>query len=221
MARILFGSIVRNGEKYLPRYFDQLNSLKDKHKIGLAITEGDSTDNTYEYLQSRMIDNVFHLYKFDHKGKLYGSVNVAERWYNIAKTWNYMLDQIQEHLNQYDLFCYMEADLIWDSKTIEQLIWDCDYFDAVAPMSILGDVFYDTWGHRALGHNFTNMYPYHPDFDKYKVYMPLQSAGSCIMMQSKVAKVCRLNPMDAMIGHDIIKHGFTFVLNKQLAVHHP
>ena len=222
MANILFGSIVRNGENYIQRYYDQVSAIKNHH-VAIALTEGDSTDNTYSCILNKATNSgiATNLFKFDHKGNVYGSVDVAERWQNIAKTWNYMLDNIQILLDNYDYFCYMEDDLIWDSETIEQLIWDCDYFDAVAPMSMLGGIFYDTWGHRAFGENFTNTYPYHSHFNKYQKYMPITSAGSCIMMQSKVAKVCRLNPTDAMIGHDIIKNKFTFVLNKTIAVHHP
>lgn len=221
--KILFGSIVRNGSSYIPRYFEQISTLTKDHEISIAITEGDSTDSSYQLI----VDNATYtkiptlLFKYDHAGNLYGSVNEPERWRNIANTWNFMLDRINNVLDQYDLFCYVEADLIWSKEVIEQLVEDCNYFDAVAPMSMLGGIFYDTWGHRAFGENFSNTQPYHSHFGKYPIYMPLQSAGSCIMMQSKVAKTCRLNPQDAMIGHDIIKNKFSFVLNKEVAVHHP
>lgn len=220
MTTILFGSIVRNGEQYLPRYFEQINSLRTEYNVQIAITEGDSKDNSYEKINQliRQYDISTQLYKYNHAGNLYGSVNVPERWKNIARTWNYMLDRIS--LN-YDYFCYMEADLIWNKQTIDQLIEGMQYFDAIAPMSMLGNIFYDTWGHRSNGHNFSNSYPYHPDFEKYPKYMPLTSAGSCIMMQSKVAKNCRLSEVDAMIGHDIIKNHYTFMLDKSAFVYHP
>lgn len=220
MQTILFGSIVRNGVGYLPRYFEQLNSLRTQYNIKLAITEGDSTDHTYELLKDLIAqyDIPTLLYKFNHAGNLYGSVNVPERWRNIARTWNYMLDRISL---THDFFCYMECDLKWHFHTIDKLINGMYYFNAVAPMSMLGNLFYDTWGHRAFGHNFVNNYPYHPDFEKYPQYMPITSAGSCIMMQSKVAKVCRLSEEDAMIGHDIIKKHFTFMLDKSAFVYHP
>lgn len=220
---ILFGSIVRNGQSYIPRYFEQIKAVSSEHDVGIAITEGDSKDNTYQVILNEALKTQIPtmLFKCDHFGNLFGSVNVPERWKNIANTWDYMLDQLTNVLDQYDLFCYVEADLIWDKETMVQLANDCLYFDAVAPMSMLGGIFYDTWGHRAFGENFSNTEPYHSHFDKYLVYMPLQSAGSCIMMQSKVAKVCRLNTSDAMIGHDIIKNEFSFVLNKEIAVFHP
>ena len=47
--KILFGSIVRDGASYLPRYFEQLRSLTDKHEIGLAICEGDSKITRFQY----------------------------------------------------------------------------------------------------------------------------------------------------------------------------
>lgn len=220
MTSILFGSIVRNGVNYLPRYFEQINSLRSQYNVQIAITEGDSADNSYDVLKDliRQYDIPTQLFKFNHGGNLYGSVNVSERWMNIARTWNYMLDRISL---QYDYFCYMECDLIWNKPTIDKLVDAMQYFDAVAPMSMLGNIFYDTWGHRALGQNFSNNYPYHPDFEKYQKYMPLTSAGSCIMMRSKVAKVCRLLEEDAMIGHDIIRNRFTFMLDKSAFVYHP
>ena len=40
-------------------------------------------------------------------------------------------------------------------------------------------------------------------------------------MKSQVAKECRLANHDAMIGHDIVKKGYSFVLDKQSKVIHP
>ncbi len=123
--------------------------------------------------------------------------------------------------NEYDYFYYMESNLIWNKETIDKLVEGMKEFDCVAPMSMLNQIFYDTWGHRANGLNFSNYYPYHPDFDKFDRYMPIESAGSCILMKSEVIKNCRLNLKDAMIGHDIIKNGYSFVLDKTAIVNHP
>lgn len=221
MKRILFGSIVRDGESYLPRYFEQLNSLTDDYEIGLVITEGDSTDNTFQYLTSqRPSFYPYHVFKYDHKGQKFGSVDNPTRWTNIAKTWNYMLDHIHT-FDDYDYFCYIEADLIWDKQTIDKLVEGMAYFNAVAPMSMMGTWFYDTWGHRSFGERFSNLYPYHSAFQHYLRYMPLQSAGSCIMMDIEVIKKCRLSLTDAMIGHDVVKNGYLFMLDKEAIVNHP
>lgn len=223
MKKILFGSIIRDGESYLPRYYDQLKSLTKDYEIGLAICEGDSLDDTGEMIY-RLLPSELALYSYtySHNGPKFGSVDVSERWFNIAKTWNYMLDNIVNEFEEYDYFCYMEADLIWDKATIDKLVEGMEEFDCVAPMSMLGENwFYDTWGHRSNGMNFAATYPYHPYFNDYLRYMPLDSAGSCILMKSEVAKNCRLSLKDAMIGHDIIKKGYSFVLDKIVIVNHP
>ena len=222
--KILFGSIVRDGASYLPRYFEQLRSLTDKHEIGLAICEGDSKDNTISVLIDLMEKHSFPVYpyQYSHKGPKFGSVDNPTRWTNIAKTWNYMLDNIGNEFEEYDYFCYMEADLIWNKDTIDRLVGGMEDFDCVAPMSMLGENwFYDTWGHRSNGMNFSAIYPYHPYFNDCLRYMPLDSAGSCILMKSEVAKNCRLSLKDAMIGHDIIENGYSFVLDKTAIVNHP
>lgn len=223
MKKILFGSIIRDGESYLTRYFEQLRSLTSDYEIGLAICEGDSKDNTVSLLIDLMEKHSFPVYpyQYSHNGPKFGSVDVSERWFNIAKTWNYMLDNCNK-FQEYDYFCYMEADLIWNKETIDKLVEGMEDFDCVAPMSMLGENwFYDTWGHRSNGMNFSAIYPYHPYFNNCLRYMPLESAGSCILMKSEVTQHCRLNLKDAMIGHDIIKHGYSFVLDKTAVVNHP
>ena len=221
MVSVLFISIIRDGITYLGQYYEQLNSLNSKYKITLAITEGDSTDDTYTYLKQNISrSGDVKLFKFDHKGKKYGSVNNPDRWQRIAMTWNSMLNKLEF---DYDYVIYMEADLIWDIGTIDKLIEGLQkgFGDAIAPMSMLGSIFYDTWGHRAFGENFGAIYPFHSQFTTYDRYMPLESAGSCIAMKPTVIRQCRLNPVDAMIGHDIKKFGYTFVLDKQARVLHP
>lgn len=221
MAKILFISIVRDGMQYLPRYFGQLESLTTDYKISLAITEGDSKDATYNWLCNQRPSFKVQAFKFDLNSQKYGSVDVADRWRNIATTWNWMLDQISYRFDDYDYVCYMEADLIWNKETIDKLVSGMENFDCVAPMSMLGNIFYDTWGHRSNGQNFVNQYPFHSKFLQTYKYMPIESAGSCILMKSFVPKICRLSLKDAMIGHDIVKNGFSFMLDKTAVVNHP
>lgn len=223
MKKILFGSIIRDGEGYLSRYYDQLRSLTNDYEIGLAICEGDSLDDTGEMIYRLLPSELaLYAYNYSHKGPKFGSVDNPTRWENIAKTWNYMLNNIDNALEEYDYFCYMEADLIWNKETIDKLVEGMEDFDCVAPMSMLGqEWFYDTWGHRSNGMNFGASYPYHPFFNDCLRYMPLESAGSCILMKSKVVQTCRLSLKDAMIGHDIIKQGYSFVLDKTAVVNHP
>lgn len=212
---VTIGSIVRDGSGYIGRYFKQIEDLRKHIPVNVIITEGDSTDNTWALIQNREGVTPF---KYDHKGAKYGSVNVKERWKNIARTWNHMLSQAGSIKTP---FIYLEADLLWDSKSMLSLIEGLSDFDAVAPMCFHGNIFYDTWGHRAFGRHFTNLYPYHANLTDYDRYMPIESAGSCIVMKSEVINSCRLSEVDAMIGHDIITKGYSFVVDKKTRIYHP
>lgn len=224
MVKLLFGSIIRDGESYLQRYFDQLTTLTSDYKVGLAITEGDSIDNTYAKIFELCPSEIdLYTFKYNHNGPKFGSVSNPTRWLNIAITWNYMLDNLREVVEDYDYFIYMESDLIWDKATISKLITglQSNRIDAIAPMSMLGEIFYDTWGHRAFDVKFGALYPYHYKYLDYGRYMPLTSAGSCIAMKPEVINTCRLSLVDAMIGHDIVKNNYVFMLDKESKVQHP
>lgn len=224
MVKLLFGSIIRDGESYLQRYFDQLYDLTSDYKVGLAITEGDSIDNTYAKIFELCPSEIdLYTFKYNHNGPKFGSVSNPTRWHNIAITWNYMLEGLDAVLVDYDYFIYMEADLIWYKETIDKLVdgLEKSFGEAIAPMSMMNDIFYDTWGHRAFGQNFGAFPPFHPKYNDYGRYMPLTSAGSCIAMKPGVINACRLSLVDAMIGHDIVKNNYMFMLDKESKVQHP
>ena len=54
-----------------------------------------------------------------------------------------------------------------------------------------------------------------------RALVPLTSAGSCIAMKPEVINACRLSLVDAMIGHDIVKNNYVFMLDKESKVYHP
>ncbi len=225
---VQIGSIVRDATGYLPRYFEQVQALREAltargDSLHVAVTEGDSTDLSWPMLQNwaghRTGRRVF---KFDLAGQKFGSVNVPQRWANIARTWNHMLESIKS--DAFNIFIYVEADLIWQPATMLNLIYDLHYVAAVAPMSMhQSGFFYDTWGHRAGGINFSNNPPYHYALPNVQAgqLMRLDSAGSCIVMRDDVARECRLAEQDAMIGHDINSKGFGLWLDPEQKVIHP
>ncbi len=230
---VQIGSIVRDASEYLNRYFTQVQELQRAlfargDSVQVAIAEGDSVDDTWDMLRMHQaLEEYVHvtpprLIKYDLAGQKFGSVNVPQRWANIARTWNMLLDEIQNE--PFDVFIYVEADLIWQPETMLALIADLAYVDAVAPMSMhQSGYFYDTWGHRAGGLNFSNNPPYHPRLPDVKPgqLMQLDSAGSCKVMRAKVARQCRLAESDAMMGHDIYKNGFSLWLDPEQKVIHP
>lgn len=225
MRNVRVTSIVRDGMGYLPRYFDQLNWLAAEletrgYEMDTCVCEGDSKDGSWEYLTSLHELFPLWLYKFDHTGPKFGSVSHPTRWQNIARTWNFLFEEIKH--DEFDALIYVEADLIWQPDTMLKLIDDLKQVPAVAPMSMMGNIFYDTHGHRADGVNFTNWAPFHQRLvGNTGELIKLDSAGSCKVMRAEVAKSCRFSEVDAMLGHDIYAKGYSLWLDPCVKVEHP
>lgn len=228
---IYITSIMRNSTGYLPRYASQVGDLADAlayagQRLTVFVAENDSTDGTLAWLEewARYSADRYTVvgWKLDHGGPAFGSVDDPVRWRNIARTWNKLYDRLAPYLRDADRVIYVETDLIWSADTMLRLIEHTRFMPAVAPMSMQGSIFYDTWGHRAGGKNFQNEPPFHPALVDWRGgLMQLDSAGSCMALRAEVARLCRLSEADAMIGHDIYRHGFSLWLDPTLKVVHP
>lgn len=240
MSRIAIASIFRNSTGYLQRYIEQLAALTGSltgagFDIHLIFAEGDSTDTTWSSLNQRAAflfqwisgtskQSELTLFKAEHGGPVFGSVDDVARWRNISYVCNKVLESVAEE-DTYLL--YVESDLIWDSDTMMFLLGDLDAhggIDAIAPLSIHQPTgtFYDTWGHRKDGQRFSPSKPYHPGVGTRMT--PIDSAGSCIAMRGEVARSCRFVPPEQGIvgfGSDIRAKGYTLYLDPQLRVYHP
>jgi len=242
---IVLGSCVRNGAGYLPRYFEQVGGLAEHvrthgFKFKHVALEGDSEDTTWadlvKYFTRVGSTYPVQLIHYEVGGRAYGSVDVADRWKQIARCWNHMWRRLNDG-PPVGIFIYMEADLIWDPPTVWGLVEHVlDGVDAVAPMSMLRNsphhVFWDTWGHRAGGLRFQNAPPYHPWLDPRKAIPPdcydrerglikIDSAGSCGVFHGDIVRKCTFRDRDAMVGPSLYEEGFTFWLDPMLEVIHP
>lgn len=230
-------SIVRNGMGYIDRYVNQVGELarllyeNGEHDLDVYIAEGDSTDGTWEWLQAWSADHVNpHEYgvtaiKADHGGPVFGSVDNAERWRNIARTWNKLYQLVALH--RPDAVIYVEADLFWQPETMQRLLDHLTTVPAVAPLSLHRPTgfFYDTWGHRgADGGNFGPHKPYHSSLATWTPadgLVPIRSAGSCKVLRGEIVGRCWFNETDAMLGHDLYAKGYSLWLDPSLSVMHP
>jgi hypothetical protein len=229
---VVLASIMRNGSGYLDRYFSQAAALREVlanqgHTLLMRVAEGDSSDDTWARLIEAVRDTPgMAVYKLDHGGPEFGSIDDATRWRNIARTWNSLFERIKE--DDFDALIYVEADLLWEPLTMVRLLDRLDErlrpVDVVSPMSMhVAGFFYDTWGYRAGGQRFGPNPPYHPQLAGRAAenLLRLDSAGSCKVMRDEVARRCRFSEADAMLGHDIKAKGYFFYLDHSLAVYHP
>lgn len=227
--KIAIASIVRNGASYLPRYFAQVqalrNALNQRGDPLISVSAvGQSDDSSWTLMQNFALEMGNESFTMQHvnSGPVFGSVDHPVRWRHIAQTWNALFARIADRCN-YDAMIYVEADLLWKPETMLALLAHLDNVPAVAPMSFLrAGFFYDTWGHRANGSHFGPVPPYHSALmGNNGELVKIDSAGSCKVMWSEVADVCRFSETDAMLGHDIYAKGFSLWLDPLQKVTHP
>lgn len=206
-------SAFRNATPYLERYLRQVSGLGERlwnqgNRLSIVLCEGDSSDNTYQLLGdaiSRQVDDYFpvdvDLFQHSHGGPDHGSVVNAERFANLARVWNAIWARIPQDA---DAVIFVESDLAWEPATIIALLDDLAHVPAVAPMVMLkreewpDNCFYDFWAFRKNGRNFCMLPPYSEWLGN--DMMQLDSAGSCIVMRSDLARQLTWPPEDVCVG---------------------
>ena len=212
-------SIFRNSISYLDRYIAQVEALRQHVPLEVVVAEGDSDDGTYDQLRGLQFTIPFELLKIDHGGPLFNSTDNEQRWGQIAFVYNALLDTLDPE----GPVILVESDLIWQPETMLGLLKHLDMgVDAVAPLSVKGDRFYDTWGHRwPDGERFSS------DLTEIvsdgKMLRPISSAGSCIVMKEAVARKARFGETDGIVGFCRHLHelGFNLYLDDLVRVEHP
>ena len=210
-------SIFRNSVTYLDRYVEQVDALREHMPVYCVVAEGDSDDGTWEQLQT--LPEIDEYHKIEHGGPTFKSVDNKQRWGQIAFVYNALLDQLDPD----GPVILVESDLIWQPETMVALLKHLGVgIDAVAPLSVKGDRFYDTWGHR-----WPDGTPFTSNLDQIvtdgKLLRPISSAGSCIVMKEDVARKARFGTEDGIVGFcaDLHRLGFHLYLDDQLRVTHP
>ena len=209
----MLASIFRDSAAYVDRYFAQVDALRQHIPVTLYLAEGDSTDGTWVVLNERTTDDDY-LFQIAHGGPKIGSVNNPQRWKQIAYVCNGLLDSIPQQGN----LIYVESDLIWEPETMLTLLGDLTVVDAVAPQSVTGSRFYDTWGYRTMEDKHFPGYVL-PDGPLIEIL----SAGSCIAMRPEVYRDCRFTEDEGIVGFgkEIHKEGMKLFLDPSVKVVHP
>lgn len=200
---LVVASIFRDSERYVDRYFQQIEDLRRYMPLRLVIAEGDSTDDTLPMLEER-VGKRDTLLKVDHGGPKFGSEDEPQRWSQIAYVCNTVLDHLD--LKDDDRLLYVESDLGWTGHAMATLVTVLDVVGAAAAMSFHTptEKFYDVWGHTGLdGERFTHEPPYHKSLE----HLPpgrmtaIGTAGSCIAVRGSVVNAgVRFSDEDCIRG---------------------
>lgn len=224
--QIAVGSIFRNSTGHIQRYADQVNALRaaaPQHTFRPVLVEGDSSDDSWGKLNDLFPGCVA---KREHGGPVFGSVDSPQRYRQFSFCYEGVLERLTP---EDDIFLYVEGDLLWDAKTILELIQNLDNpgVDMVAPFCFYQNRNYDVWAFRAPNGDLLGFYPpYHVSMleDPVNELYPLSAAGSCIAMKGEVARRAHFVPDDFCIVAfcwNARKLGYSLWLNPALRVHHP
>lgn len=211
-------SVWRDHESSVGPYYDRVKALREIMPVDVVAVEGDSIDNTYEALQAT--DST--VLKVEHGGPYFPSVDNPLRWRQLGSVCEVALTAAVRDLAPDEPTVYVESDLVWEPEMMVRLVDHLSLFPAVAPMSMHGDRFYDTWGHRYRGEGFRS---YPPHFDGWSASMmhQIDSAGSCFALSYTAAQVAHFSPVDCIrgIGRSLRENGFSLWLDPTLRVDHP
>jgi hypothetical protein len=195
-VNVAIGSLWRNSETRVGRYFGQVASLRDRLAaqgdcLRVVAVEGDSTDATRRLLTdwAHSTGIALHLATLNHGGPEFGSVEDGARMRALSKVANALLDEV---ISDDDVFVYVESDLLWSSDVIMRLI---DRLapgrDVIAPLPMAGAHFYDIWAFRVNGSRFSPFPPFYPGL-RLDELTPVDSVGSCLVMRAEVARTVRM-----------------------------
>lgn len=183
MAEVVICSLVRDGMGYLPAYRAQLEALDldGKHSWKLCVLEGDSQDESHEFLEAWAAQAGGRIIVGrECVGDTVENEDRAARW---ARAGNACFDLIPKD-GRHTHVLWLEADLCFPAELIKRLL--AHDVDIVAPIIWLGGFFYDTWGFRGLdGRRWSNHPPYHADFRSLDL-IEVQSVGSCVLFRREV-----------------------------------
>lgn len=185
LPRVTVCSMFRNASSYVTRYFDQVNRLREFLDVRLVLAEGDSDDATYDLILPLLREGD-HLFRIEHHGPVFGSIDTPLRWENIAFVMRELLSKVDD---PGDAFLWVEGDLVWEPAMLAGLVVDLEEVPAVAPLLLANDHrrYYDVWGYRKDGTRFEGSPPYHAGLAATGL-TPIDSCGSCFAARPDVFK---------------------------------
>ena len=217
----------------IERYFAQINALATLlenmgDKLTLVLGYGDSTDGTGEALFEAAADSIGAiLIDVSHGGPVFGSFEHPQRFKQLAYVGNKLLDNIPPDA---DYVAIVESDLIWEASMLSFLLLGVKvYVPAAAPMVMdapPANTFYDTFAFRRYGQRFTKEPPYAPPArsgNLFSKHLPLDSAGSVLVMNAELARQVRFSEEEVIVGlcKDIYRVGGSVWLDPDATVYHP
>lgn len=233
-----------SSQAHVTRWLDQVHALRDAIPHGYTLrpiaVEGDSRDDsTTRYLEegsrglAAATGTPLTILHYSHGGPHFGSVESAQRMAQLSKLGEFWLRWVAA--SDVDIAVYVESDLIWDARTILELVDHAAHsdLDVFSPLVFAGPHFYDVWGFRGLdGAQFGPTAPYHSsladwigcgNFAPIEALTEVSSVGSCVAFpRYAAANVPSMNG-NAFVGwcEGLRAAGYRILVDPTLSVRHP
>lgn len=160
-SSIVFCCIVRDGEKYIPRFCEKLSiTIKMFQECRVLFYENDSVDRTLAFLR--------RFEKICPEATVYSEVlgtrafidgRQVERTTNLAAARNYLLDKVRGYYSCYDYYGAIDIDVDWDCEGLMTCFAynDWDMLGAQG-LYVRGrhQHYFDTWAFRRIGEPAAN-----------------------------------------------------------------
>ncbi len=170
---------------------------------------------------------------YSHGGPHFGSVDTPQRMAQLSKLGEFWLHWVGQM--DVDVAVYVESDLIWDARTILQLVERTGSrdFTVFAPLVFAGPHFYDVWGFRGLdGAQFGPTPPYHSSLADWvecgdrapiEPLTEVSSVGSCVAFPRYAAADVPSMNGNAFVGwcEGLRTAGYRILVDPTLSVRHP
>lgn len=194
-------TLMRNSEKYIERFFQQIETELVNVDYRIIIGEGDSTDKTREILDKKASsDNRIIVYDVSHGGKEFGSIVNEQRFLQLAYSGNIIW--FQSSMLESHITIWIDSDLILEPYTILELVGSVKNESSAiyAPNILMGTcTFYDVWAFRKDGKHFKAKFPYY-EHDKSNIMPEVDSVGGIVAMHSEIAKYLYFPAKDVFVG---------------------
>jgi hypothetical protein len=225
-VNIVVGSAFRNATHHIIRYLNQVMMLRmhvgPSHTVRVIAAVGESRDSTHAMLSG--VEGIDVEIVLDtHNAPMYGSTEQPERLTALSTVCNAIFGAVRA---EDDVLVYVESDLIWDPHTMGSLIDMATRrdggFDVFAPMPFAGKAFYDIWAFRKDGERFGPFAPYHKAYRANELF-EVDSVGSCLVMRGEVARACRVQDNQCLVGwcSDARSKGHKIAVHSAFQVLHP
>ena len=215
-----------NSETYIEAYLRRVDEMRkwSGYDVRVYAVEGDSQIPTHQWLRNYADPDTLVVIKHNTGKPHYGSVVLPERLECLAETANAGMDLIADQ-KWANYVMFLDSDLYPPRDLLKSLVETSKALEfpknAVAPLVMAGEAFYDIWAFRKLdGEHFS---PFVDWLKEKPEVFEVESAGGALLFGAEAAYQGALLGSQAIVSlcRNIRSLGFKIYVDRTITVYHP